>query len=308
MTFLELKQRIAEMLALDQTDTEIDTTLGEWVNDSYRFISGMQRWPWLVTNDIVQTTPDITTGTVSVTNGSSAITFSSAPSDSVANDFRIQFDESDDWYDITAHTAASTAATLSDVYLGTTNAAAPYTLRRVYYTLPSTFDRMINMRQARTDIALKPWDFRFKDKFLPDPTSTGEPNFYEIIGTDPAASTSSQPQFRLVFFPTPNVEMNIDMRFYKEIIKLSAADDVPIFKPQWHSIIIFDVLDRYGYTFLDDDRVTEVRNAKKLVLDAMIESRNPNPGNVVRKMQWDKAVNLFDNTLLRRVQLPIVEP
>ncbi len=307
MTFLELRQRIAEMLALDQTDTEIDTSLQEWVNDSYRLISGIQRWPWLVTNDVIQTVPDITTGTVSITQDSAAIVFSSAPTVSVANDYRIQFDDSDDWYDISSHTASSVNATLADPFLGTTDGTASYTLRKVYYTLPSNFDRMTTVRQARTDIKVEPIDFRLKDKILPDPTETGEPRFYEVIGQDPAASASSQPQYRLVFFPTPNVEMNVDMRFYKQITDLSADTDVPIFPPQWHSVIIFDVLDRYGYTFLDDDRKNEVRTVKNELLDQMIKNRNPIPDKLVSKMQWDKVVRIVNESFLRRVQLPVTE-
>ena len=109
MTFLELRQRVAEMVGLDQTQTSQDDIIKAWVNDSYQFIVGQKTWPWTVATDIIQTSPDITTGTVSVTNDSPAIVFSSAPSVSVANDFRIQFGDTDDWYDISSHTAAPEA-------------------------------------------------------------------------------------------------------------------------------------------------------------------------------------------------------
>lgn len=307
MTFLELRQRIAEMAGLDQTDADTDIFLKEWVNDSYKFIGGRKTWPWRLKNDVLQTELEINTGTVSVTQDSTAITFSVGPTPSIINDYRIQFDDSDDWYDIITHTAGATSATLADPFLGTTNAAATYNVRRVYYDLPSDFDRMISMRQSRTDTKLFPMDFRFMDKFLPDPTEVAEPTNYQIIGLDSLSpTTGSNNQFRLVFHPTPNVRMNIDLRFYVKLIALSADTDQPIFQEQWHSIIIFDVLERFAYTFLDDTRQREVKRIKNELLEAMEQNRNPMPDKLLKKMQWDKAILLL-RTLRFRSQLPITE-
>jgi len=307
MNYLSIRQRIAEMAGLDQSNTDTDTYLKEWVNDSYNYISGLKTWPWRLQNDIVQTVTEITTGTVSITQDSAAITFSSAPTPSVATDYRIQFDDSDDWYDISAHTAGATAATLADPFLGTTNGTASYTLRKVYYDLPSDFGRMISMRQSRTDVKLEPMDFRFMDKFLPDPTEVAEPTNYQIIGLKSLSPvTGSTNQFRLVFHPTPNVRMNIDLRYYVKITALSADTDSPIFQEAWHSILIFDVLDRYAYTFLDDTRRNEVRAVKKELLEAMEQNRNPMPDKLLKKLQWDKAIQLLSSTRLR-AQLPITE-
>jgi len=305
MTYLELRKRIAEMLGLDQTQTSTDDILKEWVNDSYRFIASVEDWPWLIKNDIIQTATEIDTGTVSVTNDSTAITFSSAPAVSVQDDYRIQFDDSDDWYDITSHIAAATSATLSDVFLGDTNAAQVYNLRKVYYDLPADFDRMTSVRQSRTDVKLDPISFRFKDKILPDPTAVNEPTFYSIIGLD-TQDPANTPRHRIVFFPTPSVEMNIDVRFYHRVTGLSADTDSPIFGVQWHSLIIFDVLSRYGYTFLDDERRNEVKSAYNEILEMMRKKRNHTPDKLLKKLQWDKAINLVRLNRLR-VDLPIVD-
>ena len=307
MTFLELRQRIAEMAGLDQTNSDTDTFLKEWINDSYKLIAGIKTWPWRVQNDIIQTVEEINTGTVSVTQDSTAITFSSGPVPSVQDDYRIQFDDSDDWYDITSHTAGATSATLSDPYLGTTDAAIVYNLRKVYYDLPSDFDRMITVRQSRSDIKIDPLDFRFMDKYFPDPTEVGEPRNYQIIGLDSLSpTTGSNNQFRLVFFPTPNVRMNVDLRFYSKMIALSADTDQPVFQEQWHSLIIFDVLERYAYTFLDDDRLSEVKAARKELLESMIQNRNPMPDKLSKKMEWDRAIELSRHGRFRS-QLPITE-
>jgi len=306
MTFLELRKRVAEMLGLDQTQTTQDDIIKAWVNDSYQFITGMQTWPWALETDIIQTSLEITTETVSVTNGSTAITFSSAPSVTVANDYRIQFEDSDDWYDISSHTAESTSATLSDPFLGATNAVSTYKLRKVYYDLPTDFGRMRAMKQSRTDVKLEPIDWHFKDKILPDPTDLNEPTFYDIRKQDFSISSSTQPNYQVTFFPTPNVEMNIDFTYNIRVGDLSTDTDIPIIPPQWHSILIFDTLDRYGYTFLDDTRKQEVKIIKAEILDTMIKNRRPMAEKLLKKLQWDKAIDVVRLNRVR-IDLPIVE-
>jgi hypothetical protein len=112
MTFTTLKARIAGETGLD-TSTD-DTVLGVWANLAYKAVLGSFRWPWLLKNSIIQTVADITTGTVSVNAGSTSGTFSSAPAVSVANLYMIQFTSvSNDWYLISAHTAAQTSFTLA---------------------------------------------------------------------------------------------------------------------------------------------------------------------------------------------------
>jgi len=70
MTFLEVRQRIAEIIGVDSTDTTTDANatmvnkLKEWVNSRYRAICGSRAWNFLIKDAIIQTTTEITTGTV----------------------------------------------------------------------------------------------------------------------------------------------------------------------------------------------------------------------------------------------------
>lgn len=93
-------------------------------------------WWWLRrgTPGTLTLQPEITTGTVSVTNNSASITFSSAPSVSVA-DFHFKVTDHADVFRVETHTAAAAAATLDSVYTGDTDTAAAYWVRKIEYDL-----------------------------------------------------------------------------------------------------------------------------------------------------------------------------
>jgi len=284
MNYSDLRARVAEMLGLPDDDSEFSTKINKWINESYKAISALDQWPWLIKNDVIQTVTEITTGTVSVTNDSTSITFSSAPSDSVANDWRIQFEGADDWYDISAHTAGATGATLADPFLGTTDATSTYTLRKVYYSLPSDFSKMMTVRQAVTDIKLRPVDLRVWDANIPDPTRVHTPAWYLIVGQD-----SSQ-NYRITFHPIPNDEINIDIRYYQTVSDLSADSDEPLMPDQFRPIIVFDVLSKYGYMFLDDTRVTLASQLREKFIKDMKGHGWPDPDKTVCRIPWDRSM------------------
>jgi hypothetical protein len=281
MDYQDLQSRVAEMLGLPDDDTEYLTKIKAWINESYKAISGLDQWPWLLKNDVIQTVVEINTGTVDVTNGSTSITFSSAPTPSVQDDWRIQFAETDDWYDISAHTAGATGATLADKFLGTTNATSKYTLRKVYYSLPSDFGKMMSVRQAITDVKLQPVDLRIWDDQIPDPTRVASPVWYLIIGQD-----SSQ-NYRITFHPIPDDEINIDIRYYQTVSDLSANDDEPLLPDQFRPILVFDVLSKYGYLFLDDDRIQTASALRDKFMKDLKGHGWPTPDHTVKKVPWD---------------------
>lgn len=93
-------------------------------------------WYWLKpsTRGTITLQPVINTGTVLVTNNSASITFSSAPTPSVAGRY-FKIDGHPDTFKISAHTAGATAATLDSVFTGTTTAAATYNVYDLEYSL-----------------------------------------------------------------------------------------------------------------------------------------------------------------------------
>ena len=231
---------------------------------------------------VLQTETDITTGTVAITNDTTALVFSSAPTPSVATDFRIQIDGSDNWYDISSHTAGATAATLADNYLGTTVTAATYIVRKYWYSLPSTLDRIVSVTSAVDNIPLQYIDHRELKQLFPEVETTGTPFKYTIEGRD------ASDNWRTRFFPSPDAEINIDFWFYKEITELSADTDAPIFPTKWHEILIWGVLAWYGFLFRDDATRRNIAMSNyNDMLDTMKKSILPTVDDFDQIQPWD---------------------
>lgn len=271
MTFLEIRQRIAEIIGVDSADTTADANatmvnkLKEWVNSRYRALAAKRSWNWLIKDSIIQTTTEITTGTVTATLASTTITFTSGPAASVAGWF-IQFSDSDDWYQISTHTAAATTAVLTAAYLGTTSSTLTYTLRKVYYVLPTDTGKILNIRQTRDDISLQYIPPRQLDSIIPDRTRTGEPEYYTISGVD------SSRQYKVEFYPVPNVSMNLNVRYYQVVAELSSDSDVPIIPEGLHDFLVWDTLGTYGFMFLDDTRISAAQAMANKLFDDMVKN------------------------------------
>ena len=308
MTFLEIRQRIAEVMGEDSTDTTTDNNatmvnkLKEWVNARYRVLAAKRSWNWRLKDLVVQTRPDITTGTVDVTQNSTTITFSVGPTPSV-KDWFIQFDDSDDWFQITLHTATETGATLAAAFAGTTNSTASYVLRKVYYPLAAparvTVGKILNCKQTRDDIALRYMTPRRLDQFVSDRTRSGEPEFYSVVGLD------SNRDLKVEFYPVPNVAMNITFRVYIIPEELSADGDIPILPLDFHDIIVWDVLSTYGFMFLDDTRLSAAKAERNELFDAMIDNEAVTEDMAIRQPFDMGSGRSNSDVFLKRLDLPI---
>lgn len=303
MTFLELRQRVAEQLGLSSADTTDDDNatlqdkFKEWVNARYRYICGSRSWNWLLKDSIIQTVPDVTTGTVSATEDNTLITFSSGPSLS-ATGWMIQFSDTDDWYEISSHTAGSTAATLAVPYLGTTSSTLEYTLRKVYYVLPTDVNKMLTIKQTRDDTAVEYISPRQLDRLVADRTRTGEPEWYSIVGVD------SNRQFKVEFYPVPNVRMNLNTRYYRIATELSSDDDVPLLPEAFHEYLVWDVLATYGYTFLDDTRLSSAKAEANNIYERMVNNEVTTE-NIPVRYPFDGGYQSSSESQLQRTDFPV---
>lgn len=281
MQFSVIQARVAQETGLDVTaDT---TAIKAWINQAYKHVNGIFNWPWLLKHGTIQTTADITTGTVSINAASTSLTFSSAPASSVANQYMIQFtDESDDWYIISAHTGGQTSATLSVAFNGSSNiSGASYILRKVFTSLPSDLDRIVDLRQARTDTKLGAVDIRTFDRYLPDPTATGDPMYYYLSGLD----TSGYWQIGL--YPIPTSTENIQVRYLKIPSDLSADADLPVIPEKYHDILVYGALYMFGHPYIDDDRYKLALQRYSDLLNEMKLTYNPVPDQANVLQPWD---------------------
>lgn len=228
-----MQTELADRLAVYATANAPDLVkLKRWLNMGYQYVCSKMNWPFLIDYEIVQTVTDITTGTVSINAADTALTFSSGPAASVANRY-IQFSTSDDWYKITAHTAAATTATISPAYVGSSNlSAGTYTVRKLLYASTTPFVSYLDMKKTVNPGQMESLNPRLGEFFLPLYLGTGTPTDY-IIGP---LDSSAQLQFSLV--PPPSDVINLLVRGRKAITELSADSDVPVFPATWHDICV----------------------------------------------------------------------
>lgn len=281
MDFTSLKTRIAEETGLDVTNDA--TKLGVWVNESYRLLAGMREWPWLLKAGVVQTVADITSLTASVNAAGTTVTLSDTYATSLANDYYIQFSTTDDWYLITSHTAATNSLTISPGYQGSSNlTSGACTIRRVFYSLASDVDRIIDMRQSITDKQLIYVDPRTFDRQLPDPTATGTPYCYTLLGLD------SSRNWRANFYPIPDAKSNILYKYYQKITDLSGSTDTPLLPDKFHQAIVFTALAMFGHPYIDDSRMQGAERRAKMLVSEMLGQSSPIPDNHPVIQPWDQ--------------------
>ena len=109
---------------------------GIWKGGSELDSSVNEVWWWLRKDDqgTIILDPLYNTGSISVTNNSASITFSSAPTFSLAGR-HVKVNDHADVFVLTAHTASQVAGTLESVYTGTTFATAAFRAMRFDYDL-----------------------------------------------------------------------------------------------------------------------------------------------------------------------------
>lgn len=280
----ELSNRIP---AYDQTVTADATKLKRWLNMAQQYICGKNLWPFTLAEEIIQTTPDITTGTVSVSAGGTALTFSSAPTVSVANRY-IQVSTTNDWYKITSHTASSTSAVISPAYVGSSNlTAGTYKVRKLLYTTTTPLIQILDMKQMITPIRLISQSPRETDFFLPLYYDQGNPYYYIMSSPD----SSGTPQFSFIL--SPSSTMNILVRGIQKLSDMSSDSDNSVIPVPWQDALI-NIAAYYGFQGLDDDRAaTEFKVGELRIADmSRVYSHDPGRHRIMQSVDNESNFGL----------------
>lgn len=307
MTYLQLRQRIAEIMGVSSADTTADANdtmqdkLKRWVNVRYKALAAKRSWNWLVKDSIVQTVVDITTGTVTATNGSANLVFTSAIVPSSVTGYFIQFSSTNDWYELTS-TADTTHAVMTVPYLGTTSSTLTFVLRKVYYLLPTDTGKILDIRQSRVwNTKLRYIPARILDQYFAYRNQNSvRPLFYTIIGVDTTTRA-----YKMEIFPIPSAAMNLNVRRYSVVADLSADGDIPVIPEAYHDIIVWDVLKTYGFTFLDDTRLSSAKAEYNEMYADMIANDVATENTAVR-MPYDVDLVGGDTGWLSLYNTPIV--
>lgn len=263
-----MQQELGDRLKYDPTVSSDATKLQRWLNMAQQYICGKSLWPFTLAEEIVQTVIDYTTGTCTVAAAATTVTFSGTITDSKTNQY-IQFASSDDWYQITAHTAGASTATISPAALSA-NTTAVYTIRKLLYTTTTPLIQILDMKQLVTPVRLISQSSRETDFFLPLYYDSGTPYYY--IMSSP--NSSGTPQFSLLL--SPSTAMNLMVRGIKALTNLSADTDTSIIPVQWHDAMI-NIAAYYGFQGLDDTRAdNELIIGEKRISDMkMVYSHDP---------------------------------
>lgn len=264
MIFLTQQQELGAQVGLDQTVTADATLLKRWLNISQRMIIQSFDWPFLRSSNplVIQTVADYSTGTVATTANSTTITFSAGPSASMVGRY-IRTSSSNDWYRITAHTAAATSATI-EIAATTTASAATFTIRKFYYsTGTSTVDRILAIRQTVSPQQLLEVGKEEFDRVRPDPDTTGTPRAYMMAGKD------ANDYWQFVLFPTPDAVINLYIDHLRAGVDLAADADVSIIPEKWHTSVMLQGAKAQAFDFMDDTRSVNAWKLFANMLDQM---------------------------------------
>jgi hypothetical protein len=195
LAFSDLQTETYQQVNLDSTDTTTQNNVTRWLNYTQQDVCSRWPWPFMESRESIVTVPDYTTGTVSINAGSQTVTGSSTVfTSTMANgQYWIQFIASNDWYLITAFNSA-TSLTVEQPYQGTTNlTASTYIIRKKYYSLSSSCDRVVDILNMATPLKLIQVDPRTIDDLRPNPQSTNAPYGYLMWGVDTSGNVQVVP-------------------------------------------------------------------------------------------------------------------
>ena len=204
-------------------------------------------WYWSVDRSIVQTVIDKTAGTVTVNLNSTTVTGASTAFASSDVGSYIQFSSNSDWYKITAF-SSTTSITIESNFTGTAAlSAGTYTIRKFFYLFASTADKILTARQSISPSFLTVKHYREFDIYKPDPTSTSNPLVMVVYGVDSAGTLQFTP------WPWPDAVENIEVRFKKRYVDLSADSDTAIIPAKYHETVMIDGALYRGFQYLGVD-------------------------------------------------------
>ncbi len=232
ISFITMQQEVAALLKMDLGDAAQLALIKRWINFAQDDVNSRSCWPWLESREIVQTVIEKTDGTVSISSGGTAVTGVSTAFASTDVGSFIQFSSTDDWYKILT-VPDTLSLTIEKPYTDTSAlSAGTYIIRKVYYSLSSSVEKVLNLRQSITPIKLATYHWRTFDMYKPDITSTGSPDTCVMFGMD------SSKNWQFFLHPIPDAVMNLEFRTKIKSTDLSADDDSSIIPEKWVKSVV----------------------------------------------------------------------
>lgn len=194
LTFSNLVSEVFAHTGLDSSDTTNQTNVYRWLNFVQQDLCARWPWPFMFGREAIATVADYTTGTVDVSNGGTAVTGHSSVWTTTQGDgsYFIQFSGANDWYRVSAR-VSNTSLTLETAFQGTALSLATYTLRKFFYSLSSSADEVLDVRNWNTPMKLIQCDFRTIDLINPLVQSSSPGYAYMMFGIDSSGNNIFMP-------------------------------------------------------------------------------------------------------------------
>jgi hypothetical protein len=226
VTFSNLVTDVFQHTGLDPTNTTNQNNVYRWLNFVQEDLCA--RWPWtfLLGREAIATIADYTTGAVSVTNGGTAVTGTGTAFTPTHGDgtYFIQFVANADFYRVSAYNS-STSLTLEIAYQGPSVTDGTYILRKFFYSLSSTADEVIDVRNWNTPLKLIECNFRTIDTINPRVQAVSPGYGYMMFGTDASGNLVYTP------YPFPSDTRLFEFRIRKRpttmIVSTSESPSIP---------------------------------------------------------------------------------
>ena len=243
LTFATLQSEVFDQTGLDSTDMNNQIRVQRWLNLVQQDICA--RWPWnfLRSRESIVTVVDEKGGTVSVASGSTSVTgigtafvvgstwLSGASYGDIGN--YIQFAGTNDWYAITA-VGGATGLTITPPYAGKTSlSGATYTLRKFFYSMSSSCDRICDVKNWNTPLKLDEMFPRDVDFVQPNPQSSNTSYGFFPYGYDPSNNV------QIVPYPFPSDARLFEVKTFKRPTDMVNPTDFPTLPNKWSHVIAF---------------------------------------------------------------------
>lgn len=243
MQFSILRTEVQAQLGLDEADTTNDTLVNRWLNIAQQDIAMRYPWPFLKSRESVATVVDKTDGTVSVSAGGTTVTGASTSFAAADVGKFIQFAGQNDWYRISAR-ASATDITIDTAYAQTAAlSGATYTIRKFLYSLSSSADRLLGIKNWDKAIRLIETDFGTLSWISGANEASGGVSAYAMFGIDSSGNLQFMP------YPFPTTPQVYEVWYIKRLSDMSSDSDLSVIPAKWHHVLIEGAL-IYGYRYL----------------------------------------------------------
>lgn len=287
LTFNDLQLETYDHLGLDSTDVNNQTRVKRWINYSQQDICARWPWPFMESFEQVPTVSDYTTGTVSINTGSTSGTGSGTSFTSTQTGYYIQFKGSNDWYQFTF--ASGTSFTIDQPYQPSTNASSvTFILRKFYYSLSSSADRIYSIVNWNTPLKLIQIDMRTINDLRPNPFSTNTSYGYTPWGYD------SSGNIQIIPYPFPSDNRILQIKTMKRPTDMVASTDAPSLPNKYAHVIAWGAV-AVGFGFLRkldiagqwnsryESRISQMKSEYKISEDFQIMFRSIDS---VQRSKW----------------------